>query len=72
MLTLGKVQLVTHLEKKGLSLLSIHQKTYRGVRTSDVEVRGYSRSLGRIRRKTFRIMSVNPDVICRIIDRHWY
>ena len=72
MLTLGRITLQKYLDKRNLTLLSIDQKTYRGKRTSDIEVKGYSRSLGRMRTKTFRIMSVDPDVIGKIIDKHWY
>lgn len=72
MLTLGKVQIVTSLDKQGLALVNIDQKTYRGKHNSDVTVRGYSSSNRRIISKSFRIMSVNPDVICRVISRNWY
>lgn len=72
MLTLGKVQIVQALDDQGLKLLGIDQKTYRGKHSSDVTVRGYSPSARRIIKKDFRIMSVNPDVICRVISRNWY
>lgn len=72
MITLGKLEIEKGITPLGLTLLDIEQKTYRGIHTSDVKVKGYSRSLGRVREKTFRIMSVNPDVITRIIRRHWY
>lgn len=72
MLTLGKITIVSGLEKRGLTLLDIRQVPYRSRHSSDVTVSGYSPSHRRVMKKTYRIMSVKPDTIVSVIDKNWY
>lgn len=72
MLTLGKVQILSTLDKLNLEMIDIKQATCRGVHSTDIEVEGFSRSFRAKRRKKFRIMSVKPDTICRVIEKNWY
>lgn len=72
MLTLGKIIIVSGLEKRGLTLLDIQQSAYRSRHCSDVTVSGYSPSHRRVISKVYRIMSVKPDTIVSVIDKNWY